>query len=75
MHGSEKNCRPGFRRKTRRKVLLEGPRRRWQNNINMGLKEIRCSINLVQVRIQSQAFVNMLMKFLVPQNATNFLST
>jgi len=41
----------------------------------MCLKEITLSINLVQVRVQKQAFVNMAMKFLVQQNATNFLSS
>jgi hypothetical protein len=41
----------------------------------MGFKEIRYSINLVQVMIQRQAFVNRVMKFMVPQNATNFLSS
>jgi hypothetical protein len=29
------------------KWLLGGPRRRWQDNINMSLKEIRFSINLL----------------------------
>jgi hypothetical protein len=49
---------------------LEKPRRRWEDNIKMDLREIVIDganwITLAQNRVQWQAFVNMLMNLRVP---------
>jgi hypothetical protein len=52
----------GFGRETRRKKTTRKTRRRWENNIKMGLREIRCGgmewIDLAQDRDQRRAVVN-----------------
>jgi hypothetical protein len=49
---------------------LERPRRRWEDNIKMGLKEIRIDganwIQLAQDRVQLRACVNTVMNLRVP---------
>jgi len=49
--------------KPERKIMIGGPRYRWENNINMDLKEMGCKgvnwIDLVQGRNLPCAFVNM----------------
>jgi hypothetical protein len=49
---------------------LGRPRRRWEDNIKMGLREIRFVganwIRLAQNRVQWWAFVNMVMNLRVP---------
>jgi hypothetical protein len=49
---------------------LERPRRRWEDNIRMGLWEIRINganwIRMVQDRVQWRAFVSMVMNFRIP---------
>jgi hypothetical protein len=49
---------------------LERPRRRWEDNIKMDLREIRIDgaklIRLVQDRVQWRAFVNKVMNLRVP---------
>jgi hypothetical protein len=52
------------------KNLKGRPRNRWEDNIRMNFREIRCEvvdwINLVQDRNQWQADVNMVMNLQVP---------
>jgi hypothetical protein len=52
------------------KTPLGGPRRRWEDNIKMILREIRLEgvgwIHVIQDRDYRQAVVNMLMIFRVP---------
>jgi hypothetical protein len=49
---------------------LGRPRRRWEGNIKMDLREIRIDganwIQLAQVRVQWRAYVNTVMKLRVP---------
>jgi hypothetical protein len=52
------------------KRLLGRPRRRWEDNINLNLREIGIDganwIRLAQNRVQWQAFVNMVRDLRVP---------
>jgi hypothetical protein len=52
------------------KRLLGRPRRRWEDNIKMDLREIGIDganwIRLAQVRVQWRAFVNSVMNLRVP---------
>jgi hypothetical protein len=56
--------------KGRRKKPLERPRRRWEYNIKIDLREIRLGgmewINVAQNRDRWRALVNMEMKLCVP---------
>jgi len=56
--------------KSERKIPLGRPRRRWEDNIRMDLREIRWEvvewIHLAQDRDQWRALVNTLMILLVP---------
>jgi hypothetical protein len=58
---------------------LERPRRRWENNIKLDLREIGFGdadwIHLAQDRDRWRALVNTVMSFWVPQNAGNFLTS
>jgi hypothetical protein len=53
-----------------RKRPLGRPRRRWEDNIKIDLREIRIDganwIRLVEVRVQWRAFVNTVMNLRVP---------
>jgi hypothetical protein len=55
---------------------LGRPRRRWEDNIKMDLREIGFGdvdwIHLAQDRDRWRALVNMIMNLRVPQNAGNF---
>jgi hypothetical protein len=60
------------------KKVLERSGRRWEDNIKMDLKEIRCEmdlIHLVQGRGQWRALVNTVMNLRVLQKARNFLTS
>jgi len=52
------------------KRQLEGPRRRWEDNIRMDLQEVGCGsldwIELAQNRDRWRALVNAVMNFRVP---------
>jgi hypothetical protein len=58
--------------KTEGKMPLGGPRRRWEDNIKMDLREIRCGgmdrIDMTQDRALWRALVNTVMNLRVPQN-------
>jgi len=58
---------------------LGRPRRRWVDNITMGLQEVGCEgmdwIELAQDRDWWRALVNAVMNFRVPYIARNFLTT
>jgi hypothetical protein len=58
---------------------LERPRRRWKDNINMGLQKVGFGgmnwIDLAQDRDRWRALVNAVMNLRVPQNASNFLTS
>jgi len=65
-------------RKTVGKRQLRRPRQRWENNIEMCFKEIGCQgrdwINLSQDK-QLVGWCITVMKYQVPQNAGNFLTS
>jgi hypothetical protein len=58
---------------------LGRPRRRWEDNIKMDIREIVFGdvdwIHLAQDRDRWRALVNTVMNFWVPQNAGNFLTS
>jgi hypothetical protein len=58
---------------------LGRPRRRWEDNIKMDLREVGCGgadwVDLAQDRNRWRAVVNTVMNLRVPQNAGNFLSS
>jgi hypothetical protein len=57
-------------RKTEGKGLLERPRRRWEDNININLREVGCGdmdwIKLAEDRDRWRALVNATIKIRVP---------
>jgi len=61
------------------KRQLGRPRRRWDDNIKMDFQDVVCGgmdlIDLAQGRDRWQTLVNAVMKFRVPQNAGNFLTS
>jgi len=61
------------------KSPLGRPRRGWENNIKMDLKEVGCGdmdwIDLAEDRDRLLALVNAVMNLRVPQNAGNFLTS
>ena len=54
-------------------------RRRWEENIKMGLQEVRCGgmdwKDVAQVRDRWRALVNAVMNFRVTENVGNFLTS
>jgi hypothetical protein len=58
---------------------LGRPRRRWEDNIKMDLKEVGWGgmdwIDVAQDRDRWRALVNAVMNLRVPQNAGNFLTS
>jgi hypothetical protein len=58
---------------------LERPRRRWEDNIKMDLREVGCAgadwVDLAQDRDRWRAVVYTVMNLRVPLNAGNFLSS
>jgi hypothetical protein len=49
-HGGEERCLEGFGWEARKKRLLGRPRRRWEDNIKLGLREIRIdAANLIRL--------------------------
>jgi hypothetical protein len=74
----QKRCIQAFGRETWRKEPLGRPRRRWEDNSEMDLLDVRWGmglIDLTQVRDRWQAVVNAVMNPLVPYNAGNFLTS
>jgi hypothetical protein len=65
--------------KSARRGPLGRPRRRWEDNMKMDLREVRWRgmnwIDLAQDTDIRRAVVNAVMNFRVPQNAGNFLSS
>jgi hypothetical protein len=63
-------CLQGFGREARRQESLGRPRRRWEDNIKIDLREIGIDgmnwIHLAQDRVQWRACVNMVMNLRVP---------
>jgi hypothetical protein len=61
------------------KILLKRPRRRWEDNIKIDLREIACGgmnwIDLAQDQDQWRALVNTVMNRRVPHNLGKFLSS
>jgi len=55
------------------------PRRRWEDNIKMDLKEVGCGgmnwIEVAEDRERWRVLVNAVMNLRVPQNAGNFLTS
>jgi hypothetical protein len=68
--GRGKRCLQGFGWEARRQEPLGRPRRRWEDNIKMDLREIGIDganwIRLAQDRDQWWAFVNTVMNLRVP---------
>jgi hypothetical protein len=65
-------------RKPRGRRELGRPRYKWQDNVNIDLKEIRCEhvddcVHLAQDRVLWQAFVNTIKNILVPKKARYLL--
>ena len=61
------------------KSPLGRPRRRWEDNIKMNLKEVGCGdmdwIDPAQDRDRWRALVNAVIKLWVPSNTGNFLTS
>jgi len=68
--GGGEICVQGFGGETRGKELLGRPRRRWENNIRMDLREVGCGcvdwMELAQDRNKCRALVNAVMNLRVP---------
>jgi len=64
--------------KPERKRPLGRPRRRWEDNVKMDIKEVACGgmdwIELAHDRDRWRAVMNAVMNISVPQNAGNFLT-
>jgi hypothetical protein len=75
----KRNARRVLARKPEEKRPLGSPRRRWEDNIKIDLREIGRGdvdwISLAQGRNQWRAFVNMLMNLPVLYNVRKFLSS
>ena len=57
---------------------LGRPRRRWENNIKMGLQEVGGSVDLIELaqdRKRWRIIVNSVMNLLCSYNAGNFLTS
>jgi hypothetical protein len=70
-HGGGERCLQGLKvGRPQGKRPLGRPRRRWEDNIKMDLREIRIDrtnwIQLAQDRVQWRAFVNTVMNLRVP---------
>jgi hypothetical protein len=69
-HGGGERCLKGLVGRPKGKRPLGRPRRRWEDNIKMDLREIRIDganwIRLAQDRVQWRAFVNTVMNLRVP---------
>jgi hypothetical protein len=69
-HGGGERCLQGFGWEARRKETTGRPRRRWEDNIKMDLREIGIDganwIRLAQDSVQWRAFVNTVMNLRVP---------
>jgi hypothetical protein len=69
-YGGGERCLQGFGWEAQGKRPLGRPRRRWENNIKMDLREIGINganwIQLSQGRVQWQACVNTVMNLRVP---------
>jgi hypothetical protein len=78
MDMAEEECTQVIGGKGRMKEILRGPKYRWVNSITMYLRETRIGCmgcnDLVVVRNQWMAFVNMVMNLPVPRNLCQFLS-
>jgi hypothetical protein len=76
MHRGGERCLEGFGWEARRKRPLGRPRRRWEDNIKMDLREIGIDvanwIQLTQDRVQWRACVNMVMNLRVPEESRIF---
>jgi len=68
-----------YRGKPEGKRPLGKPRRRWENNIKMDIREVGCGvidwIELAQDRDRRWALVSAVMNLRVPYNAGNFLTS
>ena len=77
--GMGERCMQGFGAKPEGRRSLGRPRRRWENNIKMGLQEVGCGgmdwIELALDRDRWRARVNVVMNLRVPYNAGNFLTS
>ena len=68
-YGGEERCAQGSSGETWGKEPLGRPRRRWEDNIKMDLREVGeggASMELAQDRERWRALVNMVMNFRVP---------
>jgi hypothetical protein len=69
-HGGGERCLEGFSWEAEGKRPLGRPRRRWEDNIKMDLREIEIDwanwIQLAQDRVQWRACVNTVMSLRVP---------
>ena len=79
MLGGEKRLYSVLMEKPEGKRPIGRPRRRWEDNIEMGLQEMGCGgmdwIELAQDRDRWWALVSTVMSFRVPQNVGNFLTS
>ena len=70
MYGREERIIQGFGGEMVGKDPLGRPRRRWESNIKMDLKEVGCGrmdcVELVQDRSRWRALVNAVMNLLIP---------